>query len=96
MKAANTALMDSATLGLMASTTGPWGGRLGSLAEAEEDIAGLCWGLEGDGVITAGLGLTATTGGGTEVSMGGSETSLRLSREISMEAVDMLNTGWCW
>lgn len=37
MKAANTALMDSATLGLIASTTGPWGGRLGSL-EAEEDI----------------------------------------------------------
>ena len=26
MKAAKTALMDSATLGLIASTTGPWGG----------------------------------------------------------------------
>ena len=65
------------------------------LADAEEDIVGLCWGLEGDGATDAGLGLTATTGGGTEVSMGGSETSLRLSRDISMEAVDMLNTG-CW
>jgi len=41
--------------------------------------------------------LTATTGGGTDVSIGGSETSLRLSLEISMEAVLMLNTCcWLW
>ena len=92
MKAAKTALMDSATLGLIASTTGPWGGWLGSLVEAEEDMVGLCWGLEADGATGGGLGLTATTGGGTEVSIGGSETSLRLSLLISMEAVLMLNT----
>jgi len=39
--------------------------------------------------------LTVTTGGGAEVSIGGSATSFKLSRDISIEAVDIWKTC-CW
>ena len=84
MKAANTARILSATEGLMASTTGPEGAR--------SELRGwdLCW-------LTAGgrsgtLGLTATTGGGSEVNIGGSGTSFKLSLDISIDVVDIWNT----
>ena len=81
MKAANTARMLSATEGLMASTTGPEGPRSELLRWDLE------WLMEGGRSGT--FGLTATTGGGSEVNMGGSGTSLRLSLEISIEVVDI-------
>ena len=65
----------------MASTTGPEGPRSELL---------LLW--EAAGCLSGTFGLTATTGGGSEVSIGGSGTSFRLSLDISIEVVDIWNT----
>ena len=64
----------------MASTTGPEGPRSELL---------LC---EAAGGLSGIFGLTATTGGGSEVNIGGSGTSFRLSLDISIEVVDIWNT----
>ena len=64
----------------MASTTGPEGPRSELLRS------------EAAGCLSETLGLTVTTGGGSDVNIGGSGTSFRLSLDISIEVVDIWNT----